>query len=348
MKKITVAGSLVLDITPVAETGCSLDFCGGSQTYLKRIAVNPGGCVGNTGVALHKLGFPVHLISKIGEDDFGMIASRVIGRLGCHNSLITDRTEATSCSIILLPRDNNRVILHKRGASHMIRREEILSFMPSDTSVLHLGYPPNLPILWIDVAKELLKLLKEMKNRGIVTSIDMCAIKIHGDYGIKEQRKALESVLPYCDIFLPSMEDISPLYSDTPLNKDEIQSVSEYFISSGVAIVLIKDGKHGMYLRTGSSERLSKLHSIFKSHKEIDNWSEKSMWRNAAEVSEIVSTTGAGDIAVAGFLSSLLFDKVLSPDKSMDFATALAGISLKSQDATSLIPSYEEVLKIIE
>ncbi len=347
MKKITVAGSLVLDITPVAEEGSCLDFSGGRQTYLDRIAVNPGGCVGNTGIALHKLGFPVHLISKVGDDDFGMIAGRVIGRLGCPNSLITDRNEATSCSIILLPKDSNRVILHKRGASHMIRREEILSFLSPDTSILHLGYPPNLPNLWLDGAGELVQLLKEVRKRGIVTSIDMCSLKIEKDYGIEKQREALENVLSCCDIFLPSMEDISPLYSGKPLSREELVQVADHFISSGPAIVLIKDGKNGMYLRTSSSERISRMKRIFRSSKDVEGWAGKSIWKDAADVSDIVSTTGAGDIAVAGFLASILFDDPLCADEAMDFSTALAGISLESQDATSLIPHYSDVMRII-
>ena len=347
MKKITVAGSLVLDITPIAEEGCSLDFSGGRQTYLDRIAVNPGGCVGNTGVALHRLGFPVHLISKIGDDDFGMIAGRVIGRMGCHNSLITDREEGTSCSIILLPKDSNRVILHKKGAAHMIRREEILSFLPGDTSMLHLGYPPNLQNLWADGARELVILLEEARRRGIATSIDMCSIKLRKEYGRDAQRMALENALRCCDIFLPSMEDISPLYSDGYLSKDEIESVAGRFIASGPAIVLIKDGKHGMYLRTASKERIARVPGLFATDADISAWADKSIWRSAADVDDIVSTTGAGDIAVAGFLASLLFDKPLTAEEAIDFSTALAGISLRSQDATSLIPDYADVLRLI-
>ena len=348
MKKITVAGSLVLDITPVAESGSALDFTGGRQTYLDHIAVNPGGCVGNTGVALHKLGFPVHLISKVGEDDFGMIAGRVIGRLGCPNSLITDRNEDTSCSIILLPPDSNRVILHKKGAAHMIRKEEILSFLPSDTTILHLGYPPNLRNLWKDGGKALISLLREVKERGIVTSIDMCSMKFSDEYTAEMQREALEASLEYCDIFLPSMEDISPLYSAELLEKEEIPAVADHFIRCGAGIVLVKDGKHGMYLRTADATRIKAIRALFTTPASVASWTDKSIWAEAADVKNIISTTGAGDIAVAGFLSSLLFDTPLEASQAVSFATALAGISLGSQDATSLIPDYRAVLKLIE
>jgi sugar/nucleoside kinase (ribokinase family) len=32
-----------------------------------------GGCVGNTGIALHRLGLPAHLVARVGDDAFGTV-----------------------------------------------------------------------------------------------------------------------------------------------------------------------------------------------------------------------------------------------------------------------------------
>ena len=82
VKKIVVMGSLVLDITlqlrseeirPVEDI-----FVQGKVTELKNASFYMGGCVGNTGLALHKLGADVTLCGKVGRD-FAGGAIRLLG-----------------------------------------------------------------------------------------------------------------------------------------------------------------------------------------------------------------------------------------------------------------------------
>lgn len=68
MKKVVVAGSIVLDIEPIPVSGGDFSFLPGRKTGVSSIAFNLGGVVGNTGVALARLGMPTFLLGKVGED----------------------------------------------------------------------------------------------------------------------------------------------------------------------------------------------------------------------------------------------------------------------------------------
>ena len=343
MRGITVAGSLVLDITPITAAENHLSLVGGSQAYLDRIETSIGGCVGNTGVALHKLGFPVTLVGKVGDDAFGHMVRDVIDRSGCQSSIIMETGEATSCSIILLPDDGDRVILHKKGASNRLSATELLSAVATDSAMLHIGYMLNLGQLWNDGGDSLIGLLSRVREMGIAISADTSSIK-RGDITLEYHRTMLERALGCCDIFMPSVSDIYPLYPEA-FDADDIPGIARHFIDCGAAIVLVKNGSKGMYLQTAGRERIARLTRLFTCDKEIDAWSDRSLCMDAPAVSHIVSTTGAGDVAVAGFLASLLLDEPLPPAGSLSLATTLAGISLGSRDATSLIPDINGLLK---
>ncbi len=341
MKGITVAGSLVFDMTPIISAGSQLSLIGGSQAYLDQIEASIGGCVGNTGGALHRLGFPVKLVGKVGNDAFGHMVQDVISGFGCQASIIISNDAATSCSIILLPDDGNRIILHKKGASNQIEADEILASLSLESSILHLGYLFNLGGLWTDGGASLLELLRHVHDKGIAISADTSSIK-RGDVDFSYHRTMLEKVLGHCDIFMPSVSDIVPLYPCS--SHDDIFNIARYFIECGAAIVLIKNGSGGMFLRTAGLDRLERIPALFHTEYQATLWADREIWMEAPKVEHIISTTGAGDIAVAGFLASFLLDEPLSPEQAVSVSTALAGISLGSRDATSLIPCIDQVL----
>ena len=82
MKKATVMGSLVLDITMQPESKekkTLVEFIGqGKVTNLSGVSFYPGGCVGNTGMALKKLGVPVTLCGNTGDDFPGRVLKTLI------------------------------------------------------------------------------------------------------------------------------------------------------------------------------------------------------------------------------------------------------------------------------
>src|SRR3954464_15083322 len=85
---IVVAGHICLDIIPTFPAAA----VGNLVQPGKLIGVEPatlatGGVVSNTGIALHRLGTPVKLLGKVGDDRFG---SLVLDLLREQNSQLAD------------------------------------------------------------------------------------------------------------------------------------------------------------------------------------------------------------------------------------------------------------------
>lgn len=67
--QVVVAGHICLDVIPALSD--VLDVRPGGLVEIGPPAVSTGGPVGNVGLALYRLGVPVRLMGKIGDDMFG-------------------------------------------------------------------------------------------------------------------------------------------------------------------------------------------------------------------------------------------------------------------------------------
>ena len=76
-KRAIIAGLLCLDVIPdlsaVSEGQFQHRFQPGHLMRTGGVRSIPGGAVANTGLALHRLGIPVRLVGKIGDDLFGQV-----------------------------------------------------------------------------------------------------------------------------------------------------------------------------------------------------------------------------------------------------------------------------------
>ena len=100
-------------------------------------------------------------------------------------------------------------------------------------------------------------------------------------------------------------------------------------------LIIIKLGERGLYLRTGDT-----LPAYLD-----ENWRNRELWTPTLKV-EVSTTTGAGDAAVAGFLTALLNET--SPAETLRFATAVGAASVRAADATSGVPHQDEVRSMLE
>ena len=103
---IAVAGHLCIDMTPrflqtkTAEKPSQL-FIPGKLINVGNASFSTGGAVANTGLALKKLGTPVILIGKIGQDAFGSIIRQTFEQYQADEHLILSETESSSYTIVL-------------------------------------------------------------------------------------------------------------------------------------------------------------------------------------------------------------------------------------------------------
>lgn len=360
MKGVILAGHLCLDLIPTLPGG--LRLAPGTLANVGPVTVSTGGCVPNTGLALHRLGTPVRLIAKVGDDPFGAIVRDSLAtrdpRLA--EGLLEAPGEDTSYSVILSPPGEDRVILHYPGANDTFTAEDLpenpCSTLP-ETRIFHFGYPPLMRRMFGDGGENLRRVLRRARSAGLTTSLDMAYPDPASEAGEAGWPGILETALPEVDVFLPSIEEVLLMLEPdayreaarrdpallASVSAAEISWIGERLIEMGVAVVGIKAGERGLYLRTASLKRLRKAGPGLPA--DTSAWADRELWSSAFEV-EVAGTTGAGDAAVAGFLRGLLED--LPPEETVTGACAVAASSVEAADATSSVRSWEETMGRVE
>ena len=357
MKKIVVMGSLVLDITlqlrseeirPVEDI-----FVQGKVTELKNASFYMGGCVGNTGLALHKLGADVTLCGKVGRDFAGGAIRLLMEREGAPCRLAEAAEAPTTVSVAVTPPGLDKISLFLRGASQEYSSEDVRDLDGCD--LFHFGYPVTMKRLYADGGAELCRMMKAVKASGATASLDTALPRPDGEHGAVDWRPILEKTLPWVDVFVPSYEECLFMLDredylrrfNAAAGRDLIETVTDEsvsaiagtFLSMGAAIVLLKLGSRGLYLRTAGAERLARAGRALRDLE--PSWADRELWIFPNAVEKIVSTTGAGDTAIAGFLAAALRGE--RPERALEIAAATAWLCIQSGDTTGKITGYRQV-----
>ncbi len=365
MKKIIIAGHICLDITPIFSneyTGKSDKILTAGETiHMDTADIHTGGVVANTGLAMKILGSDVKLVGKIGEDAFGDIINNILDEYDVDNKMIIDTSSTSSYSIVISPPGIDRIFLHHPGANATFSNLDLSDDLFEDVGLFHFGYPPLMKRMYENQGEELVRLFKRVKEKGIVTSLDMTAVDANSDAGKQDWRKILTRLLPYVDIFAPSAEEIGymldaklfSLWKERAQGRDvtEIISIKEdvdplgkQLIEMGSKIVLIKCGAPGLYYRTSNLETISNIADGFI--KDPLEWADRSGFEKSYKQEKVLSGTGAGDTTIAAFLTSI--NMGYSLEKCLQLATATGALSVTQYDALSglkTIPEMEDMIQ---
>jgi len=359
MKKAIVMGSVVLDITPVLgqkeKRPLEQIFAQGKVTDLSSVAFYLGGCVGNTGVALHRLGVPVRLYCKAGADFAGTAVETLLEGQGVPCTLKRDETLPTSVGIALTPPGMDKMSLFLKGASQFTLVSDAQAAGLADADLLHFGYPTTMRSMFAQNGEELVRFLQCARRAGVTCSLDAALPPLESEAGKVDWRPILERVLPLTDIFVPSYEESVFMlhrarYAEAvraqggknfidDATAADAAAVADEFLAMGAKIVLLKMGAKGLYLRTAPQ---AALRDTGRAAPPPEEWGSRELWQFPANVEHIVSATGAGDVAIAGFLASLLSGG--TPEKALQAATIAASLCLRSADTSGKLLPLEEML----
>lgn len=364
LPQVAVAGHVCLDLTPQflvdGPPEVSKLFIPGKLLNMGGMTIATGGPVSNTGIALTILGLDVTLMAKIGKDYIGRGVLEQFEKYGATSKLHQVEGTDTSYTVALVPKGMDRIFLHCTGANDTFDSQDIDYEALENADLFHFGYPPLMRRMYEDDGKELEKIFKRVKEMGLTTSLDMSLPDPDSDSGKVNWARILERVLPYVDLFLPSVEESSymvdrKLYdslrnraSSTDmlefLDINDVPHLSKMFIEMGANIVAIKCGVKGFSIRTASKERLQSLGRLKPDN--LDNWAGRELHEESFNADPIVSATGSGDSSIAGFLTALC--RGHSIEEAIRIACAVGGLNVRAYDAISGIRSYEETLKLIE
>lgn len=360
---VTAAGHICLDIIPeIPKTGIteiSELFKPGKLIQVNAAKICTGGPVSNTGFALKKLGLNVAFMSRIGKDEFGELIVKRLAEQGEISGISISKKDRTAYTVVIAPPGIDRFYLHDPGANDSFSSKDINEKIISKTKIFHFGYPPLIAACYKNEGEELLKIMKLAKFSAAITSLDMTIPDPHSPAGKVNWKKILKKVLPFVDIFLPSIEEIFYMLEPGEYFKskekagsndmvDYIQPekyphLADACLEMGAKIVALKTAHRGFYVKTGDLEKYSDQFAEIEM--DCNNWSNRELWCPAFFVPKIASATGSGDSSIAGFLAALL--KGESIEKTLKYANCVGFQNLHELDAISGIKNWQETTEMI-
>lgn len=358
MFDIVCAGHICLDITPVLPAGTAgiqQVFVPGKLTESGELVMSTGGSVANTGIALIKLGISTALVGKIGDDISGGITRRILEHNGGSGQYLSvAKNEATSYSIVLAPPGFDRTFIHNPAVNNTFGMEDIDYELVRQSKVFHIGYPTVMRRLSQNHGEELTRILQKAKQLGAATSIDTAYPDMDSENGRQDWQRVFENVLPWTDIFMPSIEEAMLMFDYSEfarlkamdedvlknLDVDYLPRLGKRLADMGAGIVVIKCGTRGYYVRTQGAEALGKMGRGVPA--DVKEWADREIFSSIYHVDDVKSTTGAGDTSIAGFLAALVTGR--SVTEAVDIACATGAACVTELSATGGIVSLNEII----
>lgn len=358
-----VAGHICIDMIPGFGQMDKKDikdlFVPGKLINMGGVTVSAGGPVSNTGIALCILGINTKLMGKVGNDFFGEGVIRLLMQRNAEDGMVVIDGEQTSYTVVIVPPGFDRIFLHNPGANNTFCADDINYNLVKEAKLFHFGYPPLMKKIFENDGAELIKIFKRVKGMGVTTSLDMSLPDASSESGKVDWEKVLKNLLPYVDIYIPSVEETTFMIQRETfdylncnvkghdilenLDINVLQGLGEKLISYGAKIAVIKCGIKGYYIQTQGKEALAAMGKALPG--DLDNWSGRELHEESFHVPNIAAATGSGDSSIAGFLAAYLRGK--SIEQSIRIACALGGQNVQVFDAISGIKSWSETMAMI-
>jgi sugar/nucleoside kinase (ribokinase family) len=283
----------------------------GRLVLVEEMGLYTGGCATNAATALARLGLPVELMGKIGQDALGDFVLRAMEarRIGTRG-VKRDPEAGTSATMVIVDPAGERRFIHYMGANARYTLADVDWGMLAGASILHVAGSLVLPGIDGEPTAELLTRARQM---GVVTFLDT----VWDDTG--RWMQLLEPCLPEIDYFIPSLPEAQAI-----TGLEEPHQVARALLDRGVGTVGLKMGAEGCLVLTGEGEEL----------------------RLPAFEVEVIDATGAGDAFAAGFIAGVWQGWPL--EKTARFANAVGALCVTGMGANGGVRSLPETLDFME
>lgn len=303
MSKVIVFGSFVVDLM-----ARSPHLPSRSETVKgSYFQMGAGGKGFNQGVACHKAGADMIMVTKLGKDGFADVCLNAMEELDMNKEYIMISDEKPTGIALIMVDENTG--------------DNQITVVPSACSDIKN-----------DEVNVLENLIKEADYVLLQYEVNQDANEKIKELALKNNTKVIVNTAPYVEV---SDDFYKNLYMVTP-NEVEAEAITGVKVDSlenakkaaaifrekGVENVLITLGSHGVFVSDGIKEEI------------IDSFKVKA-----------VDTTGAGDAFNGGFLAALSEGKDIWD--SAVFANAVAALSVQKLGTTPSMPKREEVDKFL-
>ena len=288
----------------------------GELTKIRSVRLSCGGLVPNNGIGLKKIAphLPVYAVGKVGNDDAGAYARKVMADAGLDISGIkVSESEKTSFTDVMSVSGGQRTFFTYPGCCGDFGFDDI-DWENLPCKMMHLGY-----FLLLDKVDsgDGLKILREAKARGITTSIDLVSEN-------SDRYSLVIPCLPYVDNLIINEVEAGKICGMEP-SEENLPKIAEKLLSLGVRErVILHQPSLGLCC---TKDSLTVLPSV------------------PLPKGYIKGKTGAGDAFCSGALIAI--ERGASPREILELAEAAAVASLTEADATSGLGAEGELLENI-
>ncbi len=303
-KKVVVFGSFVVDLTgrtprlPVpGETVMGTSF-----------AMGPGGKGSNQAVAAHRAGADMTLVTKVGKDVFGTVATDFYKEEGMDTSYIfEDESKETGCALISVDENTaqNEIVVIS-GACGNITPEDVEKSrsLIESAGILLLQLEINLDALYkvIDIAHE----------AGVTIVLNPAPAA-----------ELPDEVLRKIDIVTPNETEAQVLTGVKIENEADAKKAAKVFMDKGVKEVVITLGSLGAFAMDQEKSELVERLNV-----------------------DAIDTTGAGDAFNGGFVMALAEGKDLFT--ALRYGNVTGALSVTKLGTAPSMPSREEINALYE
>ncbi len=304
-RSIVVVGSVNLDLVC---TGKKIPAPGETVTG-DRFQTFHGGKGANQAVAVGRLGHPVSMIAKVGDDDFGKRLRQGLRDAGVQvRGVTTARGTASGVALISVDRKGQNSITVIPGANGTLMPKDL------ESSLLQLR-SAGIILTQLETPLETVEHLCELAQRfQVPLMLDPAPVR-------KLSRKVLRQVT----YLTPNETEACALcgipYRD--LNQTAARECAEELLGRGSANVVVKMGSRGAFVATRDGMR--RMVPSFKV--------------------KVVDSTAAGDAFNGGMAVALM--RGLAIEDAVRFGAAVAGVSVTRAGAQPAMPSEAEVDQLL-
>ena len=303
-QKVTVFGSFVVDLMARAPR---LPVPG--ETVLGSFFKQGAGGKGFTqGIAAHKSGGDVTMITKLGRDSLAAVATDAMDSVGLSKDhLFYSETEPTGVALISVDENTSQnEIIIVPGACATISDEDIASVAERIKESAYL-------LLQLEVNQD--------ANEKVAAMAKAAGVKVI--VNTAPYSPVTDEFLSGCYLVTPNEVEAEELTGICVSDLESADKAAKVFKDKGVQNVVITLGSRGVYVNEDGKSEIVPAYKV-----------------NA------IDTTGAGDAFNGGLLTALSEGKTIG--EAARFANALAAISVQRIGTTPSMPTRAEIDKFLE
>jgi ribokinase len=304
-KPVAVVGSINIDLV----TNTKRIPVRGETVVGSGFQIHSGGKGANQAVAVARLGYPVCMIGRIGDDAFGQQLRTHLEQAGVNVAGVITTTETSGVATIIVADSGENCIVITPGANALLTPEDI----DANVAIIRSS---GVVLTQLEIPLETVQHLAGICTReGIPLILDPAPAK-----------ELPASLLKVVSWFTPNETEAAFFTGEngTGFALLEPASAAKALLDRGMGGVVLKLGSRGAFL--ASNARIEEQLPAF--------------------AVRAIDTTAAGDAFNGAFAVGLLLGK--DPVASARFATAAAALSVMRAGAQPSMPTRAEVDRLLE